>query len=313
MDLVELEARLAQFREQEKLAISDRSAAQADWDALLAEAVADEVAAGGEEPEDADQWERLDEAFPHLEYERLKALDDARRTLGRAKTSLSTVTHRRRNAEADFTAARERSASDELAEIKAGRIHFDQRFHTSLAIAHGAAFAAIVNHAFDKDTSQAAIRAAVLPLALFALGLLLGGAIPWVRGRRSMTSSVVGALSEATRNRRTAAVLAGLSAGFFILGVIAAVAAVSWLGFRSSTPESAKGHASAPPVQSEPKGSRVSPPVPKTHAAARGPAAGQVSASPVPSDPKALPISPHEQKTATLNPPPGAASTPPRK
>ena len=53
-----------------------------------------------------------------------------------------------------------------------------RRFHTSLAIAHGAAFAAIASNAFDADKIKTTAALVAAPLATFGIGMILAGLIP---------------------------------------------------------------------------------------------------------------------------------------
>lgn len=91
------------------------------------------------------------------------------------------------------------------------RAFWFRRFHTSLAIAHGAAFAAIGSKLFDKDTNAQTAAAAWHPMALFALGMVIAGAHPLALHRR---------------NERIGWGLAGVSAVLFVAGLIAALAAI---------------------------------------------------------------------------------------
>lgn len=108
-----------------------------------------------------------------------------------------------------------RSADEE----RAGAIHWDRRFHTSLAIGHGAAFAAIVAHAFDHDTSQAAIQNALPALLCFGAGLMAGGAIPLLLARHGDPFNAKATLELADRARRDGRAMGQISAGLFALGV----------------------------------------------------------------------------------------------
>lgn len=86
-----------------------------------------------------------------------------------------------------------------------------RRFHTSLAIAHGAAFAAVGSHLFDKDTTAAVAAAAWHPMALFACGMVVAGALPIALHRRSDKAGWR---------------LATVSAALFVAGIAAALFAV---------------------------------------------------------------------------------------
>lgn len=91
------------------------------------------------------------------------------------------------------------------------RAFWFRRFHTSLAIAHGAAFAAIGSKLFDKETTADVAAAAWHPMALFALGMVVAGSLPLALHRRN---EVVGWS------------LAGVSAALFVAGLGAALAAI---------------------------------------------------------------------------------------
>lgn len=91
------------------------------------------------------------------------------------------------------------------------RAFWFRRFHTSLAIAHGAAFAAIGSKLFDKETTAETAAAAWHPMALFALGMVIAGALPLALHRR---------------NERVGWGLAGVSAFLFVAGLVAALAAI---------------------------------------------------------------------------------------
>lgn len=90
-----------------------------------------------------------------------------------------------------------------------------RRFNTSLAIAHGAAFAAISSKLFDKDATADLMAATFNPLAAFAVGMVLAGAIP---------------LPLFTRRSEWATLLSILSALTFVLGLGLVLAAVAKAG-----------------------------------------------------------------------------------
>lgn len=91
------------------------------------------------------------------------------------------------------------------------RTFWFRRFHTSLAIAHGAAFAAAASHLFDDKASALTAAAAWIPMAIFASGMILAGSLPIALHRRA---------------ELLAWRLAGVSALLFIVGVVAVLAAV---------------------------------------------------------------------------------------
>ena len=88
------------------------------------------------------------------------------------------------------------------------RAFWFRRFHTSLAIAHGAAFAAIGSHLFDKDVRVAVVAAAWSPMALFAAGMVIAGMLPLALHRR---------------DERLGWRLASISAVLFVVGLAAAL------------------------------------------------------------------------------------------
>lgn len=88
-----------------------------------------------------------------------------------------------------------------------------RRFHTSLAIAHGAAFAALGSNLFDKDTPAAVIAGAWHPMALFAAGMVIAGVLP---------------MALYAKKEPLAWKLAGASAAFFLAGLGACLIAM-WL------------------------------------------------------------------------------------
>lgn len=88
-----------------------------------------------------------------------------------------------------------------------------RRFNTSLAIAHGAGFAAIGSKLFDKETPPDIIVAAWHPMAIFALGMVAAGVLP---------------IALYFRRQLLAWSLAGASATLFAAGLVAALVAM-WL------------------------------------------------------------------------------------
>ncbi|MFZ3007826.1 MAG: hypothetical protein WA047_16790 [Phenylobacterium sp.] len=92
-------------------------------------------------------------------------------------------------------------------------LHWTRRFHTSLALAHGAAFAAIGAHVFDPQTTGEVAALAWTPMAIFSLGLVLAGASPFAL---------------ALRRSRYAWYLAGGSGLLFLIGIAASLAAI-WI------------------------------------------------------------------------------------
>lgn len=164
-------------------------------------------------PDLADQHVHAD--YPNLPRDRVHEVAEGRRAKRAADEKVLVTTHQLDEAVAEFERFKDQLLVDEAAEQRAGAVHWDRRFHTSLAIGHGAAFAAIINHVFDKDTSRAAIQAASPAIVIFALGLLTSGAIPWVRAFQT-SYSYSATLSGARRSRETANAMALAAALLFI-------------------------------------------------------------------------------------------------
>lgn len=93
------------------------------------------------------------------------------------------------------------------------RAFWFRRFHTSLALAHGAGFAAVASKLFDSNVTASTAAGAWYPMAAFACGMMLAGLIP------------VALFRETTR---TAWSLAIASATLF-LGALAAALTAVWL------------------------------------------------------------------------------------
>lgn len=102
--------------------------------------------------------------------------------------------------------------AEERAQVDDANFWF-RRFNTSLAIAHGAGFAAVGSKLFDKETPPEIIVAAWHPMAIFAVGMILAGSIP---------------VALYFRRQNVAWALAGLSAALFAAGLFAALLAM-WL------------------------------------------------------------------------------------
>jgi len=83
---------------------------------------------------------------------------------------------------AEFEASEERRRANLEAEIlriaEDGGTFWFRRFHTSLAIANGAAFVAIAGHIMDPTISVSLAAAAWYPMSAFAIGILAAGTIP---------------------------------------------------------------------------------------------------------------------------------------
>ncbi len=159
--------------------------------------------------------------------------------------------------EAENSAQIIRAADEE----RAGAVQWDRRFHTSLAIGHGAAFAAIVTHAFDHDTSQAAIRYSLAPLLLFGAGLITGGTIPLLLARRGDPTDAKAALDIADRARRNGQAMATISAILFLFGLIASVFGVWGMAYQPTKPAEteAKTVVTRPALPSAPLASTAPP------------------------------------------------------
>lgn len=116
--------------------------------------------------------------------------------------------------EARELARRERDAAVEAALAKVreeDRGFWFRRFHTSLAIAHGAAFAAIGSKLFDSTVDKATAGGAWYPMVAFGMGMLFAGLIPVALYRDS---------------QKMAWRLAIISASLLIIGLFAALWAV---------------------------------------------------------------------------------------
>lgn len=242
MDLVALQEQLAELKAQE----------QSDFEALQA---ANAVLFGAETSARAENDRRkqlglsgiydthgprhlfIEAEYPNLPQEGVMLLHTARTNASEAEARAKRSRSESEAAEKEFNERREEVVQAALAEIRAGIVHWDRRFHTSLAIGNGAAFAAIVNHVFDKDTSQVAIRAATTALVIFATGLVTSGAIPWVLAVELRPDSSVAALAAGLESRRRAQILARISAGLFVAGIVASLAGAMYLGWRSSVAE----------------------------------------------------------------------------
>jgi hypothetical protein len=96
------------------------------------------------------------------------------------------------------------------------RAFWFRRFHTSLAIAHGGALAAIASKLLDGATGRLAVKVALLPMAVFAVGMVLAGSIPYALYRE---------------DRQRAQTLANVSAGLFVVGLIVTIGALSLLAY----------------------------------------------------------------------------------
>ncbi len=86
----------------------------------------------------------------------------------------------------------------------AQRSFWFQRLNTSLAIAHGAGFAAVASHLFDPNTTAASAGLSLPAMTTFGLGALVAGAIP---------------LPLAYEKRPVATWLMAIAAGLFVMAV----------------------------------------------------------------------------------------------
>lgn len=225
MDLAELEAQAAQLQTIEDRLESMWAIRQGRCAQLEAHAFADNAdAEAGSSISVVTATTYIDVSldYPHLPDDRIIEIGEARRQLEEAASRLADAKRAREVTEAEFSQVRDRIIEQEVAEQKEGAVHWDRRFHTSLAIGHGAAFAAIVNHVFDKDTAPLAVRVSLPAVLIFGLGLLLSGAIPGVRAVRPDPMSKVKTLAQASRSRVLADLLANSSAALFAAGLLAA-------------------------------------------------------------------------------------------
>lgn len=117
----------------------------------------------------------------------------------------------------DAMTAEERGRAEGEARVKAeDRAYWFRRFHTSLAIAHGGALAAIASKLLDKDVERVAVKVALVPMTFFSIGLVLAGLIPYTL---------------ALERRRTSQAAANISAGLFVGGLIATLIGLYALAF----------------------------------------------------------------------------------
>lgn len=184
--------------------------------------------------------------FPHAPQEMIVQIHEMREAALRAESQAAATTNLRMEAE---QALKRRTLELVELSVEAARqdvAHWDRRFHISLAIGHGAAFAAIVNHVFDKDTSRAAIQAATGAIIVFAAGLISSGAIPWVLATPLSLDNSSAAFDAANESRTRARRLAKLSAALFVAGLVASLGGVIFLGWLTADKKEAGDIASKP-------------------------------------------------------------------
>lgn len=78
------------------------------------------------------------------------------------------------------------------------RAFWFRRFHTSLALAHGAGFAAVASKLFDSTVTPDVAAGAWHPMACFAIGMVVAGLIPVALFRESQRVAWGLAISSAT-------------------------------------------------------------------------------------------------------------------
>lgn len=299
MDLELLRDRMEHLRAQEKADFEVLEAMVGTVQAVEASAAAinaDRKQMGllGTFDVDGPRHPEIEAEFPHVPQEMIVRVHEIREAALRAQNQAGSSRRARIEAEEAY-----RQKELELIELSAASArddvtHWDRRFHISLAIGHGAAFAAIVNHAFDKDTSRVAIQAATGPLIVFAAGLILSGAIPWVLATPLSPASAVEAFRAANASRARARRLAKTSAGLFVAGLIASLFGVIFLGWLTADKKEAGDIASKPAPATQT--TAVSPPT--------SPSA-PVATSPRPSPPHETPAPPPRKSE-----PQGVASPP---
>ena len=120
-------------------------------------------------------------------------------------------------AEADARAADQRQRAEEAERQLRDAREFDEstfwfrRFHTSLGLAHGAAFVGLANSLFNKDTPTSLVASLLSPMVAFGAGMLMAGTIP---------------LALHAKRARFGWGLALTSAVLFLLGVLGSLIAV---------------------------------------------------------------------------------------
>jgi hypothetical protein len=173
-------------------------------------------------------------------------LDVVKEELERASQELKRLQDREHDlvgSEMKIQAAR--AQGEEQARID-DRTYWFRRFHTSLAIANGAAVAAIASKLLDKDVERLAVAISLVPLSLFALGMVLAGAIPVLL---------------ATDKRRVGEICAGVSATALIFGLIMTIAGLGRLAFLPP-PSPVTSSPKQPAGESQPQVPTPAPPPP---------------------------------------------------
>lgn len=120
---------------------------------------------------------------------------------------------------------------DLLKQLNDDGVHWERRFHTSLALGNGAALAALVSKALDRDAPLTALKLAYPAIVSFSLGLLAAGLIAFVLARSDDFFEYGVARENRRMRQRVAGLLAGASAGLFATGVTGGMVAVHLLLF----------------------------------------------------------------------------------
>jgi len=121
--------------------------------------------------------------------------------------------------------AGERAASEARGRTRIqSQAEWSKRFHTSLALANGAAFAAIASKLLDKDVPQTTVAAAIPPVLLFGIGVIAAGLLPYFL---------------ATEREKAVGPLAGVAAVSFALGIFAVVGGLISIASAPATPRCA--------------------------------------------------------------------------
>lgn len=131
-------------------------------------------------------------------------LESLRKQIEGMELQLSRIRDEEKAAQASVAAGIEQAKRED-------RTFWFRRFHTSLAIAHGAGFAAVASNLLDPAATASTATAALIPMAAFAVGMVLAGLIPVALYRDAA---------------RWAWSLAGISAALFCAALVAAVIAV---------------------------------------------------------------------------------------
>lgn len=121
---------------------------------------------------------RLDKArgpYDVAAVERLKAIDKRFRE---TSSELKVLALQSRKLDDEETALAQQAAAILHQARREDRSFWFRRFHTSLALAHGAGFAAVSSKLFDPALKAATAGYAFYPMGAFAVGMVLAGLIP---------------------------------------------------------------------------------------------------------------------------------------